>query len=85
MAVKIRLARFGDKKRPYYRVVVAHNRAPRDGRFLAILGTYDPRNKQNGINIDVDAIKKWVDKGAQATEPVLKLMNTVAAPTAPQE
>jgi small subunit ribosomal protein S16 len=74
MAVRIRLARYGAKKKPFYRIVAADNRSPRDGRFLEILGTYDPRNKTGGINLKKDKIESWLEKGAQATESVQKLL-----------
>ncbi|MCA1960900.1 MAG: 30S ribosomal protein S16 [Desulfomonile sp.] len=74
MAVKIRLARYGAKKKPFYRVVVTESRAPRDGRFLEILGTYDPRNKISGINLDSPAIKSWIARGAEVSDTVRKLL-----------
>ncbi len=74
MAVKIRLARYGAKKKPFYRIVAADQRFPRDGRFLEILGTYDPRNKTTGLNLKKDKIQSWLAKGAQATESVQKLL-----------
>ena len=74
MAVRIRLARYGAKKKPFYRIVAADNRSPRDGRFLEILGTYDPRNKTTGLNLKRDKIEGWLQKGALATETVQKLM-----------
>jgi len=74
MPVKIRLARYGAKKKPFYRVVVTESRAPRDGRFLEILGTYDPRNKIGGINLDSPAIKSWIARGAEVSDTVRKLL-----------
>ena len=74
MAVKIRLRRMGYKKHPFYRVIVADSRAPRDGRFIAVLGTYDPNKEPADIKIDADAAKKWLDNGAQPTETVAKLL-----------
>ncbi|MFC1833818.1 30S ribosomal protein S16 [Thermodesulfobacteriota bacterium] len=85
MAVVIRLARYGAKKKPFYRVVAADRRFARDGRFLEILGTYDPRNKDNGIKLKVDAIRQWATKGAQLTHTVRKLMKqSVRSATAPE-
>ena len=74
MAVKIRLARTGAKKAPYYRIVVADSRARRDGRFLEILGRYNPRTTPSTVELDVDKAKAWVAKGAQMTETVAKLL-----------
>ncbi|MGL9717487.1 MAG: 30S ribosomal protein S16 [Wolbachia sp.] len=74
MAVKIRLARFGAKKRPFYRIVVADSRAPRDGRFIERIGQYDPmlpKDNKNRIVIKADRLKYWLNVGAQATERVL--------------
>lgn len=80
MAVKIRLARHGSKKRPFYRIVVTDSISPRDGRFLENLGTYDPRNKINGINLKREAIEDWVKKGAQLTDTVKKLLKNISHP-----
>ena len=76
MATKIRLARFGAKKAPFYRVVVADSRSPRDGKFIAILGTYDPmaEDKNKAISIDVDATKDWLSKGATPTDTAKALL-----------
>lgn len=74
MAVKIRLSRHGSKKKPFYRIVAADSIYPRDGRFIERLGTYDPRNKANGLKLKRDAIEEWIKKGAQLTETVKKLM-----------
>jgi small subunit ribosomal protein S16 len=74
MAVKIRLARFGAKKRPFYRIVVADARAPRDGRFIERIGQYDPmlpKDSKNRVVIKADRLKHWLSVGAQATERVL--------------
>ena len=70
MAVKIRLKRIGAKKAPYYRVVVADARAPRDGRFIEEIGTYNPLTKPSEVKIDAEAAKKWLENGAQPTETV---------------
>lgn len=76
MAVKIRLTRMGDKKAPFYRIVVADSRAPRDGRFIDILGTYDPRTKnaEDEVRFDVEKAKKWLECGAQPTDTVRGLL-----------
>jgi small subunit ribosomal protein S16 len=74
MAVKIRLARFGAKKKPFYRVVAADSRSPRDGRFLEVLGTYDPRDKSAGLNLDLTSIQGWISKGAEVSDTVRKIM-----------
>lgn len=74
MAVRIRLARYGAKKKPFYRVVVTNSESPRDGRFIDVLGTYDPRNKTKGINLKADEIRKWVAKGAEMSETVQKIL-----------
>lgn len=68
MAVKIRLTRMGDKKSPFYRVVVADSRSPRDGKFIEILGTYNPLTNPAEIKIDADKAKKWISNGAQPTD-----------------
>jgi len=74
MAVKIRLARFGAKKKPFYRVVVADSSFPRDGRFIEKVGTYDPRKDPPEINLKGDRILEWIKKGAQPTETVEQLL-----------
>lgn len=74
MAVKIRLARFGAKKRPFYRIVVADSRAPRDGRFIERIGQYDPmlpKDNENRVVVKADRLKHWLSVGAQATERVM--------------
>ena len=73
MAVKIRLRRMGQKKAPFYRVIVADSRSPRDGRFIEEIGTYDPNQDPSVFNIDEEAAKKWLANGAQPTETVGKL------------
>lgn len=73
MAVKIRLARGGAKKKPYYKIVVADVRSPRDGRFIKQVGTYNPlleKNDPNWVRLDVEAVKYWLSVGAQPTERV---------------
>lgn len=74
MAVKIRLARHGAKKAPFYRVVVADGRARRDGRFIDMLGRYNPRSEPSVVEIDLEKVDAWLAKGAQPTEAVEKLI-----------
>ena len=74
MAVKIRLKRVGKKKQPYYRVVVADSRFPRDGRFIEEIVTYDPHTNPSTFKVDADKAKDWIAKGAQPTETVKKLL-----------
>ena len=74
MAAKIRLARVGGKKNPIYRVVVADSRSPRDGRFIEIVGRYNPQTDPSLIELDESKIKDWIGKGAQPTDPVRRLM-----------
>lgn len=74
MAVKIRLRRMGAKKAPFYRVVVADSRYPRDGRFIEEIGTYDPTKDPVIVNIDGEKAKKWISNGAQPTDTVKALL-----------
>ncbi|MCE3286455.1 MAG: rpsP [Gaiellaceae bacterium] len=74
MAVKIRLTRVGSKKNPIYRVVVADSRSPRDGRFIEIVGRYNPQTDPSTIDLDEAKIKDWMAKGAQPTAPVSRLI-----------
>ena len=74
MATKIRLARFGSKKNPIYRVVVADERKPRDGRFIEIVGRYNPRTEPSTIELDEPKIREWLSKGAQPTDSVRRLL-----------
>ncbi|MCL6472871.1 MAG: 30S ribosomal protein S16 [Firmicutes bacterium] len=74
MAVKIRLSRVGGKKNPHYRVVVADSRSPRDGRFIEILGRYNPQTDPSTIEINNERASEWLKKGAQPTEQVKKLL-----------
>lgn len=75
MAVKIRLKRLGKKKAPFYRVVVADSRYPRNGRFIEEIGTYDPMTDDDKqVNIDADAAKKWIGNGAQPTDTVRDIL-----------
>ena len=73
MAVKIRLRRMGSKGNPYYRLVVADSRYPRDGRFIEEIGSYDPMTNPSTVKIDADKAKAWIANGAQPTEVVGKL------------
>lgn len=73
MAVKIRLKRMGQKKAPFYRIVVADVRSPRDGRFIEEIGTYDPNQEPSAFKVDEEAAKKWLNNGAQPTEVVGKI------------
>jgi len=74
MAVKIRLRRMGMKKAPYYRVVVADSRSPRDGRFIENIGIYHPTEEPSRVEIDVERARDWLAKGAQPTEAVINLL-----------
>jgi small subunit ribosomal protein S16 len=76
MATRIRLARVGSKKNPIYRVVVADARSPRDGRFIEIVGRYNPQTSPSTIDLDGDKIRDWVSKGAQPSDSVKRLMKT---------
>ena len=73
MAVKIRLRRMGQKKAPFYRIIVADSRAPRDGRFIDEIGTYDPNREPSAISVNEEAAKKRLSTGAQPTETVSKI------------
>jgi small subunit ribosomal protein S16 len=79
MATKIRLARVGSKKNPIYRVVVADARSPRDGRFIEIVGRYNPQTDPSLIELDDEKIRDWIAKGAQPTEAVRRLMKAKGA------
>ena len=73
MAVKIRLRRMGQKKAPFYRIIVADSRSPRDGKFIEEIGYYDPTQEPSVIKVDEEAAKKWLNNGAQPTEQVAKI------------
>jgi small subunit ribosomal protein S16 len=73
MAVKIRLKRMGQKKAPFYRIVVSDSRSPRDGRFIEEIGTYDPKQNPSAFKVNEEAAKKWLANGAQPTETVGKI------------
>lgn len=74
--VTIRLSRAGAKKKPFYRVVVADHRFPRDGRFIEQVGTYDPKKQANGINLQLDRIEHWMKTGALPSDTVRDIMKT---------
>ena len=74
MATRIRRARVGSKKNPIYRVVVADQRSPRDGRFIEIVGRYNPQTDPSTIDLDTDKIQAWIDKGAQPSDSVRRLL-----------
>ena len=79
MAVKLRLTRVGKTKQPQYRIVAADSRSPRDGRFIEILGQYNPREEPSLINLDNDRVVQWLGQGAQPTERVRKLLEISGA------
>ena len=97
MAVTIRLTRMGAKKKPFYRLVAADSRFPRDGRFIEVLGTYDPKRDPAGVNLEREKIQSWVDRGAAPSPTVKSLLkkngisirparkSAAAAPAAPAE
>jgi small subunit ribosomal protein S16 len=74
MAVKVRLSRAGAKHRPFYRVVVADERAPRDGAFLEMVGTYDPNQQPEKVTLKTDRIDYWISKGAKPSQTVSEIM-----------
>ncbi len=78
MSVKIRLSRHGARKRPYYRIVVADARTPRDGRFIEQVGTYDPRTPDATLRLDQAKVDGWLKQGAQPTQTVRNLMKRAA-------
>jgi small subunit ribosomal protein S16 len=79
MAVKLRLMRMGKKKQPVYRVVAADSRSPRDGRFIEIVGTYEPRQEPSRVVIDNAKVLRWLRTGAQPTETVARLLTQSGA------
>jgi small subunit ribosomal protein S16 len=74
MSVKIRLARHGAKKRPFYRIVVADSESPRDGRFLEVVGTYNPLTDPAQVDLKQERVKHWIDQGAKPTDTVKSLL-----------
>ena len=91
MAVSIRLRREGTKNRPYYKVVVADRRSPRDGKFIEIIGAYDPKKPGHNSTLNIDRVEYWISKGAQPSDTVRSLIKknkkatTTAAPAAKAE
>ncbi len=86
MAVRIRLSRGGSKKRPFYRIVAADQRAPRDGRFIERLGSYNPmlpKDHADRLVVDAEKVKSWLSKGAQPTERLQKLLSGLGLCAAP--
>jgi small subunit ribosomal protein S16 len=78
MSLKIRLTRAGAKKRPYYRIVIADSRSPRDGRFIEKVGTYDPMKKKDDparVTLETEKVQAWLTKGAQPTDRVLRFLD----------
>ena len=78
MAVRMRLTRVGSKKNPIYRVVVADARSPRDGKFIEIIGRYNPQTDPSTIELDDAKVQEWIDKGAQPSDAVAKLIKAAA-------
>jgi len=74
LAVVLRMTRRGAKKKPFYRIVAADSRSPRDGKFLEMLGTYDPLKSKNNIKIDAEKVTSWIKKGAKPSETVAALL-----------
>ena len=82
MATKIRLARGGSKKRPFYAIVVTDSRMPRDGRFLEKVGTYNPllaKDSEDRVKMDMERVQAWLDKGAQPTDRVIRFLEAAGA------
>lgn len=80
MAVRIRLKRIGAKNNAVYRIVVADNRSPRDGKFIEEIGTYHPRKKEDNVQMDVERAKYWVSKGAQPSDTVASFIRRAVKP-----
>ena len=78
MAVVLRMTRRGAKKKPFYRIVAADSRSPRDGKFLEMLGTYDPLKSENNIKIDAEKVNSWIKKGAKPSDTVASLLKKEA-------
>ena len=74
MAVKLRLKRMGSKQRPFYRIIAADSRSPRDGRFIESVGTYDPIKKDENVTVDEEKVWKWLNNGAQPTDTVKSIL-----------
>jgi len=75
MAVKLRLKRMGSKQKPFYRIVAADSRSPRDGRFIETVGTYNPIVKENNVTVNEELVAKWIKNGAQPTDTVKSLLS----------
>ena len=75
MAVKLRLKRMGSKQKPFYRIVAADSRSPRDGRFIETVGTYNPIVKENNVTVKEELVLKWLNNGAQPTDTVKSLLS----------
>ena len=75
MAVKLRLKRMGGKQKPFYRIIAADSRSPRDGRFIELIGTYDPAKKENKVTVDKEKAMKWLNNGAQPTDTVKSILS----------
>ena len=75
MAVKLRLKRMGSKQKPFYRIVAADSRSPRDGRYIETVGTYNPIVKENNVTVDEEKVMKWLNNGAQPTDTVKSLLS----------
>jgi len=74
MAVKVRMTRAGSRNSPFYRIVVADERSPRDGRFIELVGTYDPRGEKEQVKLKMERIQHWLDKGAKPSQTVGELI-----------
>lgn len=85
MAIKIRLTRHGRKKKPFYRVVAANSEAPRDGKFLEILGTYDPLKDPAELKVDSSKVDKWLSLGAKPSDTMRSLLKKVGHPLEPAQ
>jgi small subunit ribosomal protein S16 len=82
MSVKIRLARHGSKKHPFYRIVAAHSESPRDGRFIEQLGTYDPNQNPAKVELKTEKLQAWLARGARPTLTVAQIIQRASTPTA---
>ncbi|MBM4273271.1 MAG: 30S ribosomal protein S16 [Deltaproteobacteria bacterium] len=82
MSLRIRLARYGAKKRPFYRIVVSNSESPRDGRFLEIIGTYDPRQDPAQVTVKEELLSQWLQRGAKPTDTVASLLKQFKAAAA---
>jgi len=85
MPVRLRLTRKGAKKRPFYRIVAADSEAPRDGRFLEVLGYYDPFKDPTQVQMDEDKVRKWIQRGAKVSDTVGSLLRKRGVPIVPSQ